>query len=518
MAISPGQPLVLHQGSIRSGNLDDRFPDTSALSTRIGMNVLVVLRLVGFIAATLGLSLLLPALVGFGYGESDWRVFVVLAVALCALAAILLWVSRRAADIQERDGFLVVAAAWGFAGLVGALPYQLTGTTAFFTDAVFESVSGFTTTGASIFVRFEGISHGIFLWRSLTHWFGGMGIIMLMLVILPALGVGGLQLYKREVPGPTTEKLTPRLRDTAKALWSIYVLLTGLETGLLYLAGMPLFDAVNNSMATLSTGGFSPNGNSIGGYGSLMIDWIVIAFMFLGGTSFALHYQFLRHGAGLAAYWWDTEWRWFTITLLIASLGISAHLYLVSGYGLVQALTQGTFQLVSILTCTGFGTDDYTQWGAAPQILLLLAMLAGGCVGSTSGGIKWLRITVIFKSIPIELLRLRHHRMVRPIKFRDAIVTPDLHHSIVAFTLLYLFTFAVFSLLLTADGNSIPTALGAVASAMANVGPGFDAVGPASNYFEMHALSKWALIFLMVAGRLELVTLYVLFMPSFWRF
>lgn len=481
------------------------------------MNVLIVVRLLGYIAATLGLSMTVPALVSLDYGEADWHVFAALAVALCAVAAVLLWVARHAAEVRDRDGFLAVSAAWVFAGWVGALPYAFTGTTRSFTDAVFESVSGFTTTGASIFVQFSGISHGIFLWRSLTHWFGGMGIVVLMLVILPVLGVGGLALYKREAPGPTAEKLTPHLADTAKALWTIYAVLTALQVALLYLAGMPLFDAVNNAMATISTGGFSPNGQSIGGYHSLTIDWIVIVFMFLSGTSFALHYRFLRRGGGLAAYWRDTEWRWFAVAVVVASLGLSAHLFLVDGYGLGRALTHGTFQLVSIITATGFGTDDYTHWGSAAQVVLFLAMLAGGCVGSTSGGIKWLRIATIFKSIPVELMRIVHPRMVRPIKIGDSTVTLDLYRSMVAFTLLYLATLAAFSLVLTADGNSILTSVGAVASAMGGVGPGFDAVGPAASYFELHDLSKWVLIFAMLAGRLELVTLYALFLPAFWR-
>ena len=481
------------------------------------MHLAAVVNVTGTLVLVLGLAQLVPVAVSLGYGEGDWPILLQSAIGATVLGGVLVVLSRNAREISERDGFVVVTAGWAAAAFVGGVPFLLTGTVHTVTDAVFESMSGFTTTGASVFVEFGGLSHGVLLWRSMTQWFGGMGIIVLALVILPALGIGGMQLYKREVPGPTSEKLTPRLRDTARALWAVYLLVTGAETLSLYLLGMSLFDAVNHSLTTVSTGGFSTRAESVGGYDSAAIEWCIIGFMSISGMNFALHYRQLTRPRSAFHYARDQECIWYVGATVLGAAAIGLYLMVWHGYALGTAATKGTFQFVSILTTTGFGSDDYVHWGAFPQILLLLAMIGGGCAGSTAGGIKWVRILVVFKYIRLELLRLIHPRIVVDAKLNQGRVTPQIFSNVFAFIFLYLTTLAVVTLLLALDRVSILTALGAAAAALGNIGPGLDAVGPMGNYFHLSTYAKWVLVLAMLLGRLELMTVIVLFVPQVWR-
>jgi trk/ktr system potassium uptake protein len=481
------------------------------------MHLAAIVNVTGTLVLVLGLAQLVPVGVSLGYGEADWPLLLQSALAAMALGGAMVALSRRAREISERDGFVVVTVGWAAAALVGGVPYLRTGTVRSLADAVFESMSGFTTTGASVLTDFSGLSHGVLLWRSMTQWFGGMGIIVLALVILPALGIGGMQLYKREVPGPYSEKLTPRLRDTARALWVVYVGVTVAETVSLYALGMSLFDAINHSLTTVSTGGFSTRADSVGGYHSAAIEWCVIAFMFISGMNFALHYRLLTRPRSRIPYVGDQECRWYIVSTVLACLAVLAYLVGWHGYSPGAAATKGSFQVVSILTTTGYGSDDYVLWGAFPQVLLLLAMIAGGCAGSTAGGIKWVRILLVFSYIRMELLRLIHPRVVVMAKFNHARVSPEILSNIFAFIFLYLTTLAVVTLLLGLDSTSILTALGAAAAALGNIGPGLDTVGPMGNYFHLSVYSKWVLALAMMLGRLELMTVLVLFMPQVWR-
>lgn len=481
------------------------------------MHIAAIVNVTGTLILVLGLAQLVPMAVSIGLAEADWEAFLWSGLGAAALGGVLVVLSRNAREVSDRDGFFVVTLGWTAAAGVGAIPYRLTGTTAGWTDAVFESMSGFTTTGASILGDYASLSHGILLWRSMTQWFGGMGIIVLALVILPALGIGGMQLYKREVPGPYSEKLTPRLRDTARALWTVYVGVTVLETALLWGLGMTLFDAVNHSLTTVSTGGFSTRPDSLAGFQSAAIEWCVIVFMFISGMNFSLHYRLLTHPRAGSPHLRDQEWLWYAVATVAACVAVVGFLALRQGYAWPTAATKGTFQVVSILTTTGYGSDNYVLWGAFPQILLLFAMIAGGCAGSTSGGVKWVRILLVFKYIRMELLRLLHPRVVIHAKLNQGRVTPDILSNIFAFIFLYLTTLAVVTLLLALDGASILTAIGGAASALGNIGPGLDAVGPAENYGGLSTYSKWVLLLAMMLGRLELMTIFVLFMPHVWR-
>ncbi|MBI4082391.1 MAG: TrkH family potassium uptake protein [Candidatus Lambdaproteobacteria bacterium] len=481
------------------------------------MHLLPLLNVVGTLLLVFAGAQALPMGLAFAYGERDWVSFLVSTLVVGATGLVLWLAARDARELAEKDGFSVVTVGWIAAALSGALPLYLTGAAPTWTDAVFESMSGFTTTGASILTDYDAIGHGVFFWRALTHWLGGMGIIVLALVILPALGVGGMQLYKREVSGMSSEKLTPRLRDTAKALWLVYLVLTLAFTAVLWALGMNLFDAVNHAMATIATGGFGTKGDSITGFGPA-IEWALILFMYLSAINFSLHYWlFLNPRQRRGWYVLDLQWRWYTGALVAASALVSLWLVVREHYEPTRALTKGTFQVVSIMTTTGFGSDDYVKWGAFPQVILLLAMLAGGCAGSTCGAIKWVRIALLFQFMRIELLRLVHPRIVRQVKLGEAQVTPAILANIFAFVFLYLTTLMVSTLVLTLDGNSFLTALGASAACLGGVGPGLGKAGPMENYAFLSDFSKWVLIVVMLLGRLELMTVFVLFMPRYWR-
>lgn len=481
------------------------------------MHLAPIVNVVGTLILVLGIAQLVPMGICVLYGEVEWRFFLESALSAMAIGGLLLVVSRNAREISERDGFFVVTLGWVAASIVGAVPYYLTATVPTLTDAMFESMSGFTTTGASVFTDYSRLSKGILLWRSMSQWFGGMGIIMLALVILPALGVGGMQLYKREVPGPYSEKLTPRLRDTARALWSVYLGLTVMEAGVLYLLGMTPFEAVNHALTTVSTAGFSTRGDSIGGFQSHAIEWAIIVFMFLSGMNFALHYRLLTRPRNRWPYFHDTEWIWYAVMMLLASLVVVTYLTLRQGYDFSLALTKGTFQVVALMTTTGYSSDNYVLWGALPQILLVLLMIAGGCAGSTSGGVKLVRILLVFKYIHVEMLRLIHPRVVVHAKINQVRVSQDILSNIFAFLFLFLTSLAVVTLLLSLEGKSILTTVGAAISALANIGPALDAVGPAGNYDHFSPYAKWVLICAMLLGRLELMTVFVLFLPHLWR-
>ena len=416
--------------------------------------------------------------------------------------------------LNHREGMAVVALGWAAAGIFGAIPFCLGGFGCF-TDAVFESFSGFTTTGASILTDIEAVPKGLLMWRSLTHWLGGMGIIVLSLAILPFLGVGGMQLYKAEVPGPVPDKLRPRIKDTAVTLWKVYLLFTVLETVLLMFGGMDFFDGLCHSFGTLATGGFSTKNTSIAWYDSAYIDGVITLFMFLAGINFALHFNLLR-GKPLFLLK-DPEFRFFALLagLLVA---ICTLVNLGSIYpSLSASFRYSVFQVVSILTTTGYGTSDYELWLPLPQLLLLFSMFIGGCAGSTSGGMKCMRIMLLFKQGYRELFRLIHPRGVRIVKIGDRLVKPEVLSGVWGFFVLFLGLLVIATLLVAATGVDVLTSVSAVLACIGNIGPGLGSVGPTDNFAHIPVFAKWVLILCMVLGRLEVYTIIVLFVPEFWK-
>jgi trk system potassium uptake protein len=477
------------------------------------MQIAPILHALGLLLLCLAGAMSLPFLIAFVTSgpETLPLLFSLLGTAGVGLGLLL---SGRRAGIGSREGFVIVTAGWVLFSAFGALPFYLTGMLPAYTDAYFEAMSGFTTTGATVLINIEGQPLALHFWRSFIQWLGGMGIIVLSLAILPILGVGGMQLYKAEVPGPAPDRLVPRIGQTARLLWGIYVLLSGLEVFLLVLSGMPFIDAVLHTFATMATGGFSPKAASIGAYHSAAIDTIIIVFMFLAGANFALHFQALR--GNLRAYR-DPEFRFYGMVVLISVVGMTLVLWQQVYPDLSSALRYGAFQVVSIVTTTGFVTADYGLWPFFAQFLLLCLMLLGGCAGSTGGAIKHIRGLLLFKVAYDHLYKLIHPKAVRHVKVGGNTIPKEVLDGVHVFVLLYFLTFFVAAASLTILDMDILSAIGAVASALGNVGPGLGMVGPVESYAAIHPVGKWILSACMVLGRLELFTVFVLFSPDLWR-
>ena len=476
-----------------------------------------MLYVVGCLVFFFGLTMLVPLAAGIVYRESSIRPITYAMVLTMASGAALIFLFRkaRASHISQREGMAIVAVGWSAIGLFGALPFYLDGSGWLFVDALFESVSGFSTTGASILTNIEALSKGLLLWRSFIQWLGGMGIIVLSIAILPFLGVGGMQLYKAEVPSPVPDKLKPRIRDTAVILWKVYAIFTLAEILLLMIGGMDFFNALCHSLTTLPTGGFSTQNGSIAQYNSVYFDVVITIFMVLAGINFSLHYQLLR-GKPLA-FWKDPECRFYLGAVALFTAIISwdclGTIYQSAG----QAIRYAAFQVASITTTTGFATYDYEQWPALSQVILLLCMFMGASAGSTGGGMKCLRVMLCFKFCYKELFSLIHPRAVTTIKVGGQIVSEGVMRSVLGFLALYMGLFGISALMLAAVGVDFVTALSAVAASIGNIGPGFGGVGPVDNYAHIPYLGKWLLIWCMLLGRLEIYTMLILLVPEFWR-
>ena len=476
----------------------------------------IALHVTGLILLCVGLCMSVPLACGWYYGDVSVKpLFVSLCVTVLTGVLLMLGFRRpKPLVINHREGMVIVTLGWAACALFGALPFVLGGFPSF-TDAFFESMSGFTTTGASILSDVEAQPKGLLLWRSLTHWLGGMGIIVLTVAILPFLGVGGMQLYKAEVPGPVADKLQPRIKDTAMSLWKVYVLFTAAQVALLMLGDMDLFESVCHAFGTMATGGFSTRNTSIAAYDSAYIDGVITFFMLLAGVNFALHFQLLR-GRPLAM-WRNPEFRFFGMLFLALTAVVTFCIHESSYPSWVDALRFSSFQVASIISTTGYATADYELWMPLPQGILLLCMFIGGCAGSTSGGIKCMRIMLLFKHAYRELFRLVHPRAVLPIKFGPKLVRDEVLTSIWGFFVLFMLLFVLSGLALTALGVDLVTAFTAVAACIGNIGPGLGQVGPVDNYAGIPALGKWVLSFCMLLGRLEIYTVLVLLVPEFWR-
>lgn len=480
------------------------------------MNPGAVFFLLGRLLLLLGAALLVPPLAALALGSRELALFLPAAVIAGAVGAILvrLLAQPEVFRFGRRDAFVLVAAAWVTASLVGALPYLAHMGPRSLVDALFESASGFTTTGATIVADVEGWPPGLVLWRSITHWLGGMGIIVLGIAILPRLSVGGMELLGAEAPGPTQEKLTPRIAQTAKALWGIYALLTAAEAAALVLLGMGPYEAVNHAMATMATGGFSTRNQSIAAFASPGIEWVVTLFMVLAGANFALHFQLLRGRPGPLLR--DTEFRAYLGILGGATLVLAADLLVQQhgNLGLLDTLRHAAFQAVTMVTTTGFATTDFDAWPSFSRTLLFLLMFSGGCAGSTAGSVKVVRTVIVARSVINHLKRQLKPHGVYPIRFSGRPIPDDVVGAVATFLVLYVAVFGVGAVLLSGMGLDVVTAATASAACLGNVGPGLELVGPARTYAPLPAGAKLVLTAEMIVGRLELYTLFVLFFLS----
>jgi len=476
-----------------------------------------IINITGVLILFLGLTMILPLLFGLYYDDGS-VISLAKSFAITALSGFLLYIFSRSTKteyISQREGMAIVGIGWTAIGLFGSLPFYLGGEIPAFIDALFESVSGFTTTGSSILTNIESMSKGLLLWRSLIQWLGGMGIIVLSIAILPFLGVGGMQLYKAEVPSPVPDKLKPRIKDTAVILWKVYALISLLEAVLLMLGGIGLFEALCHTFTTMPTGGFSTQNGSIADFNSVYFDGVFILFMLLAGINFSLHYQFLT-GRPLT-FWKDSECRFFLSAVLVLTVIVSFNIYGSVYETISESIRYGSFQVVSIITTTGYVTADYEKWPAMSQLILLLCMFMGASAGSTGGGIKILRIMLCLKYCYKELFALIHPHSVKHIKIRGKAVPENVMRSVVGFLVLYIGLFVVCSIALAGTGMDFLTSIGAVAATIGNIGPGFGMVGPVENYAHIPYLGKWLLIWCMLLGRLEIFTVIILVVPEFWR-
>jgi len=479
------------------------------------MNIRLVSYVLGIITAGIGFSMTLPIGFSLYYQDGDFRSLLYSALISIAVGLLISLATKTEGEIRTKDGFAIVTFGWIFAALFGSLPFLFYGTFHSFTDAFFEAMSGFTTTGATVLIHIDEQPHGILLWRSLTQWLGGMGIIVLSIAILPALRVGGMQLFKAEVPGPSQDRLTPRIKDTARLLWIVYVIISSAETLLLFLGGMSFFDALNHTFTTMATGGFSTKDASIAGFHSPFIDGVITLFMFLAGVNFALHYQMLR--GNIKAFLKDSEFLFYLGIVLTFIILVVIDLKFFVHESIFEAIRYGSFQVVSIVTTTGYATADFELWPHFSQYVLLSLMFLGGCAGSTGGSIKMIRILVLIKYAYYELYKLIHPRAVVNIRIGNKLVSEDVLQGVLGFFLLYIGIFAAASLFMAWLGLDMTSAISSVAATLGNVGPGLGSVGPSDNYIQIPFLGKWLLNLCMLIGRLEIYTVMIFFIPEFWK-
>ncbi|MEA1936114.1 MAG: TrkH family potassium uptake protein [Thermodesulfobacteriota bacterium] len=482
------------------------------------MKVKNIFHILGAFLFYFGLAMLLPIGWSVYFGEGDLNALLLSLLMTSATGAFFYFLFRPREEkisLTHREGFIIVTAGWILAAAFGSLPYLIYGVFPTFTDAFFESMSGFTTTGATVIANIADIPHGILLWRSLTQWLGGMGIIILSIAILPLLGVGGMQLYKAELPSPVKDKLKPRIAETARILWIVYAIISTVEFILLLFGGMSVFDSMCHTFTTMATGGFSTSDSSIASFHSAYIDAVITVFMLIAGINFSLHYSLLT--GNFKTFFKNSELRFFLAVALIATIVVTLNLRLNLFDEMAKSFRYASFQVVSIFTTTGYTTDNFASWPALSKIILLLLMFVGGSAGSTGGSIKCLRVLLIIKHAYKELYRLIHPHAVATVKLGKNKVSAEVMGSIWGFFILYLSLTVVATLIMSFLGLDMMTAFSSVAATIGNVGPGFGMVGPSSTYSEIPYLGKWVLSFCMLVGRLEIYTVIVLLIPEFWR-
>ena len=487
---------------------------TRTFNTRMVFRTMGALLLIEAVFMTMALG------VSLWYNEADSDIFLLSTIVTLLAGVIGLLIGRRAESrMGEREGYVIVAMVWVVFSFFGMLPYYLSGQVTTLTDAWFETMSGFTTTGATIIPDLNVITHGLLFWRSLTQWIGGMGIIVLSIAILPIFGLNGMQLYAAEVSGLTYEKVSPRIADTAKMMWSIYVLLTATEVAALWLCGMDVFDAVCHSFSTIATGGFSTHNNSLEFYDSAAIHYTVTFFMFISGINFVMLIYLLRGKA--RNIFQDEEVRWYSVAVLVFAIMLTLGLYIArpgwSSLHMERAFRDSLFTVISSMTSTGYTISDYMYWPVVAWVVIFFLMLTGACAGSTAGGIKWVRLAIIFKNGVAEFQRRIHPNAIIPVKFNEKAVPQQTINNIMAFLIFYVFIIAVTVVIFCASGVNFDESIGAAVSAIGNVGISIGQFGPAGTYAEFPMVAKWMMSFVMLIGRLEIFTVLLLFTRALWR-
>ena len=480
------------------------------------LNVKIIFRVLGFLLVVEGFAMLIAMGISAIYQDAGLMPLLKSAIISLGVGSLTLLITKGAdKKIGKHEGFVIVSLVWVIFSFFGSLPYLLSHSIPSLTDAFFETMSGFTTTGSSILNDIESLPNGILFWRSMTQWLGGMGIIVLSLAILPIFGIGGMQLFAAEVPGPTPDKISPRIRQTAKSLWIIYLGFTVAETLLLWAGDMNLFDAVNHAFTTMATGGYSTKQASVAYWSSPYIQYVIIFFMFLAGTNFTLSY--LAIYGKFDKVFKNEEFKYYILFIIGFTAIIFSGLLISTQLGFELAFRDALFQVVSIITTTGYATADYLTWTPFLTIIIFSLFFFGGSAGSTGGGIKIMRVVLLMKNSYYELRRLLHPNAIIPVRFNKRAVSEHIITNVLAFFMFYFIIFFLSTIVYTLIEPDLESAMGAVATSLGNIGPGLGNVGPAENFHHVHPAGKWFLSFLMLLGRLELFTVLVLFSPAFWK-
>lgn len=480
------------------------------------MNSAMVLKTLGMLLLCEAFTMIPPVLVALIYREGTVIAFGISIVITLVVGLALYSIKVRDRIIRYKEGFAIVTFGWLAVSVLGALPFLFTGALPSVVDAFFETVSGFTTTGATVMQNIEALPKSLLFWRSFTNWLGGMGILVLALALAPALGVGTFQILKAESPGPISTKLTPRVSGTAKLLYNTYAVITVAQIILLVLGGMPLLDSFVHTFSTLGTGGFSLKNTSIGAYDNIYFEMIITLFMIISGANFSLHYLAFRDRS-FGRLFKDSE---FKAYLFIIAAAVSVITFNLTGEifeSVMESLRHSSFQVVSVMTTTGFTTTDFDLWPDFSKAVLFVLMFIGGCAGSTSGAMKVIRIQLVFKYMKREVSRLIHPRVVKTVKVGGVPVQEGVLSEVMAFTAFYIIAFVVATLLMTTQGYDLISSASAVATTIGNVGPGFATVGPATTFAALSGFSKVLLSFCMILGRLEIYTVLTLLFPRFWK-
>ncbi len=486
----------------------------------MSINTGIIAYVTGALLLLLGIMMLSALPFSFYFDDGSAKAILSGAAVTMAFGSLSILFKKHSGDnIGKREGYLIVALAWICVGLFSSLPYIFGGVFHTITDSIFESISGLTTTGATVMTDIEVIPNGLLFWRSLTQWIGGMGIIVLTVAIFPLLGIGGVELFVAEAPGPTSNKIHPRIKETAKRLWFIYVGLTVLLSIILLICGMGWFDALNHALTAMATGGFSTKNASIAAFDSPVIEYILTLFMFIGGVNYTLIYFGVQ--GRFSKVWSSSEFKTYLSVIITTILLVTGSILIFTDYQVEHAFRAAAFQVVSVITTTGFITEDYTSWTSFLTLIFFVLLFFGACGGSTSGGIKMIRHLVFFKNSTMEFQQLMHPKALIRVKVDNQLVHRSTLTHIISFVLIYLVLFVIGSVIMAGIlyefEQPFKSAVGAVATSLGNVGPAIGDLGPVDNFSIVPISGKWVLLFLMLLGRLELFTILILFTPYFWR-
>ena len=478
------------------------------------MNIAMVSKNLGTLLICEVLAIIPAMIVSLIYKEGEFSAFLYTIIILLLIGIPLFSIKPENKHIYAREGFAIVAIGWLLMSFFGALPFYFSGAIPSFVDSFFESASGFTTTGASILTEIEGLSKGILFWRSFTHWVGGMGVLVLALAILPSSGAQSMQMMKAESPGPSTGKLVPKVKETAKILYSIYLLITLIEFILLKLAGLSFYDALIHTFGTVGTGGFSSKNLSVGGYNNITVEIIITAFMLICGVNFSLYYQALK--GNFKVFFKDEEFKLYifviSISIILITINLNGSVY----YSIKESIRYASFQVASIITTTGYATANFDTWPVFSKLILFFLMFIGGCAGSTGGGMKHIRILFLFKAAKRNLLKIMHPKAVYCVRLGGKVVNEQTVSEVLGFFFMYIMIFCLAVLVVALDGESLVTTITSVVATIGNIGPGLEIVGPMGNFSSFSVTSKIVLSFCMIIGRLEIYPILLLLMPRFW--